>query len=297
MNPEISISIVNTNNIKQTIDCLRSVFKQSKNHRLEVFVVNNACTDGSSALIASEFPQVNQINNQKVEGFSTNNNQALSLSTGNYLMLLNDDTIVQESAFEHMHSFLENNLDVGVVGATLFNEDGSYQESGFYLPHPILDGFRPLLSWIRKIKIVSDEPLEVGRVCGACMMVRRDVINEVGLLDTDFDPIYSEEVDWCRRIKRAGWRIFLLPKAKVIHFGSQTMDREPLEKILRLYGKKALYYRKNHSSRGVWMFKISLWFSSLIKLVSWMMIFIFKKDIASKKIFSHYHICRNALSL
>ncbi len=295
MTPVLSISIINTNNKEQTLACLRSVYAHSNKIDLEVFVVDNACTDGSAEAIKSEFPQVKLILNKKMLGFSTNNNMVLSRAAGKYLMLLNDDTVVLEGALEQMLSFMDSHPESGAVGACLLNPDGTYQQSWDHPPHPLDDGLRPLSSWFRWYQ--KKEPSEVGSVGGACMIVRRKVLEKAGLLDTDFDPLYSEEVDWCHRIRKAGWKIFHLPDAKVLHYGSQTMDRAPLNKIERLYQKKALFYKKHHGHLSVWVYKLSLWISSVFKIVLWLLIYPFFRKKAKLKIRSHFHIARKAFFL
>lgn len=295
MTPDISISIINTNNKEQTLGCLRSVYTQSGSVKLEVFVVDNDCTDGSKEAIQDQFPQVNLIINQEMLGFSTNNNLVLSRAAGRYLMLLNDDTIVQEHAIASMLAFMDSHFDAGAVGACLLNPDGTYQNSWDFLPNPIDDGFRPFSTWLRRHQL--NKPTRVGSVSGACLMVRREVVELVGLLDTDFDPLYSEEVDWCYRIRKAGWEVYHLPQAKVIHFGSQTMDRMPLYKLERLYEKKALYYKKHHGFITVWVFKISLLSSSIIKLFLWALFLPLSREKSTNKIRSHFHIIKKSIRL
>jgi len=225
----------------------------------------------------------------------TNNNKAFSLAAGDFVMMLNDDTIVQSGAFQHMLKFVISNPEVGAVGAYLLNPDGSKQQSWDIPPNPLDDGLRPLSTFFRYRKKRNRSPIEVGSVGGACMMVRRETVEQVGMLDTDFDPIYSEEVDYCHRIRRAGWSIFHIPQAKVIHFGSQTMDRAPLNKIERLYEKKALFYKKHHGLVGLWAYKFSLWFFTVIKLLGWIFMFPINYENGRMKIRSHFHIAKKAL--
>ena len=141
---------------------------------------------------------------------------------GRHLMLLNDDTVILDDALRTMVRFLDDHPDAGAVGASLQNGDGSFQAARLF-PHPVLEGILPATNWVRPPS--NADPLQVDSVCGAALMVRREIIEQVGVLDTRFDPIYSEEVDWCYRIKKAGWKIYSLPDAKVIHYGSQTMNR------------------------------------------------------------------------
>ena len=297
MQPDLSVSIINTNNREQTLDCLRSVFANTHRVSLEVFVVDNACTDGSAQAIATGFPQVRLIRNDVRKGFSTNNNLALSQATGCYLMLLNDDTAVQDGAFDHMVAFMDEHPEAGALGANLLNPDGTRQQACDYPPQPLYDALRPLSTWLRPLRCDSHEPSEVGSVCGACMLVRREAADQVGVLDTDFDPLYSEEVEWCHRIRQAGWNIYHLPQAKVIHYGSQTMNRAPLHKLEKLYEKKALFFRKHYGSRAVWTFKVALLVSSAAKMLGWMLAYPVRRQAAAAKIMAHRHVMTRALFL
>lgn len=298
MIPDLSISIIDTNNREQTLQCLRSVFAKTHGLSLEIFVVDNACTDGSAEAIAAEFPHVRLIHNQVRKGFSTNNNLALSQATGRYLMLLNDDTVVQDGAFNQMVTFMDQHPEVGAVGANLLNPDGSrQQEACDYPPQPLYDALRPFSTWLRPLRCNPHQPTHVGSVCGACMLVRREAADRVGLLDTDFDPLYSEEVEWCHRIRQAGWKIYHVPQARVIHYGGQTMNRAPLRKLEKLYEKKALYFRKHHGSGGLWTFKVALFACSLAKMLGWMLTYPLRRQVAAAKIIAHRHIMTRALFL
>ena len=295
--PDLSISIINTDNRDQTLDCLRSVFTNTHRITLEVFVVDNASTDGSAEAIMAEFPQIKLIQNSERLGFSTNNNLALSLATGRHLMLLNDDTVVQEGAFDHMVAFMDDHPDAGAVGANLLNPDGTRQPACDYPPRPLYDALRPFSTWLRPLHCDISRPTEVGSVCGACMLVRREAADKVGLLDTDFDPLYSEEVEWCHRIRQAGWKIYHLPQAKVIHYGSQTMNRAPLHKLEKLYEKKALFFRKHYGPGAVWMFKVALLMASMIKMSAWTLAYPFRRHEAATKLAAHRHVMTRALFL
>lgn len=297
MIPDLSISIIDTNNCEQTLQCLHSIFANTHRVSLEIFVVDNACTDGSAEAIAAEFPQVKLIRNQVRKGFSTNNNLVLSQATGRYLMLLNDDTIVQNGAFDHMVAFMDEHPEAGAVGANLLNPDGTHQLSCDYTPQALYDALRPFSTWLRPLRCNPHHPTEVGNVCGACMLVRRKTAEQVGLLDPDFDPLYSEEEDWCYRIRQAGWKIYHLPQAKVIHYGSQTMNRAPLHKLEKLYEKKTLFFRKHYGFGAVWTFKATLLISSMIKVLAWTLVYPLRRQVAAPKIVVHRHVMKWALLL
>jgi len=297
MVPDLSISIIDTDNREQTLQCLRSVFANTHHAKLEVFVVDNACTDGSAEAIIAEFPQVKLIRNPVRQGFSTNNNLALSQATGRYLMLLNDDTVVLDRALDRLVAFMDEHLDVGAAGANLLNPDGTRQQAFDHPPQALYEALRPFSTWLRPLPSDPHRPCEVGAVCGACMLVRRQTVTQVGLLDTDFDPLYSEEVEWCHRIRQAGWKVFHVPQARVIHYGSQTMNRAPLHKLDMLYAKKALFFRKHHGPTALWAFKMGLFVCSLIKMLGWVLAYPLKRRLAADKLVAHGHIMVRSLFL
>lgn len=295
--PDITISIINTNNRQMTLDCLRSVFANTHQATLEVYVVDNACTDGSAEAIQAEFPQVHLIRNERKLGFSTNNNLVFSRATGRYLMLLNDDTVVHDGAFDQMVAFMDAHPEAGACGANLLNPDGTRQQACNYSPHPIFDALRPLSTWLRPMRCDPRQPSEVDCVGGACMVVRCETAEQVGLLDAEFDPLYSEEIEWCHRIRQAGWKIYHLPQAKVVHYGSQTMNRVPLHRLEKLYEKKTLFFRKHYGLAAVWIFKVTLFVSHVAKMLVWILAYPLLSRTASSKIVAHWHVVKRALFL
>lgn len=298
MQPDLSVSIINDNNREITLDCLRSLFAHATRATLEVFVVDNASMDGSAEAIRNEFPQVTLIRNETRLGFSTNNNLVLTQACGRYLMLLNDDTIVLPGALDHIVAYLDENPGVGAVGGYLLNPDMTFQGGYDYDLHPIHEALRPLSDWLGRRTIREQSaPVEVDWVCGACMAVRREVMDQVGLLDTAFDPLYTEETDWCYRIRRAGWRIVLLPQARVVHLGGQTMNRTPLYKVELLRRHQALYFRKHRGRFSFWVFKVFLFMSSLAKLFVWLTCYPFGGAVAEERVRVHWHTTKVAFSL
>ena len=298
--PDISISIINTNNRELVLQCLRSVAATASEMHLEIFVVNNACQDGSAQAIASQFPQVQMIENAAMLGFSTNNNLAFARSTGRYWMLLNDDTIVQPGAFQAMVKFMDAHPEAAVVGANLFNPDGSWQLCYGREPNPIYEGLRPLSEMLFPIMPQSGQAVEVAEVCGACMMVRSAFVEKVGVLDTQFDPLYSEEVDWCMRFRKAGWKVYHLPEARVIHLGGVTMKRASMRRFERIYEKKALFFRKHFGPGAVLAYKVTLFLSNLGKSLLWGTRYIFSRQSRPEiieEVQAHWNLTRRALFL
>lgn len=243
---------------------------------LEVFLVDNDSSDGTADEVRVRYPQVKIIHNAVRQGFSTNNNTVLAQGAGRYLMLLNDDTVILGDALAILVRFLDDNPRAGAAGAALQNADGSFQAAFARFPHPILEGIRPATNWVRAPAQMT--PIEVDSVCGAALIVRREILDQVGGLDTAFDPIYSEEVDWCYRIKQAGWKVYSLPAARVVHYGSQTMNRAVPRKYQLLLSHKLLYFRKHHGRLGATAYRLSLGAATLAKVAWWSMVAIGSPD-------------------
>lgn len=297
MQPDISISIINTNNRQMVLDCLGSVFQTKGQLNLEIFVVCNACRDGSQEAIRKNFPDVKIIEHDEMLGFSTNNNLAFNQSTGRYLMLLNDDTIVLPGAFQEMVAFADDHPEAGVVGACLVGPDQAPQKSYDFSPNPFYDGLQPISELLIPLPGAHGKPLEVENVGGACMLVRASAAKKIGYLDTRFDPLYSEEVDWCFRFRKAGWKIFHLPQARVIHLGGATMSRIPVKRYERIFEKKALFFRKHYGKGVVAVYKVCLLLMNIIKSFAWTVMWALGRKSAGDEMKIHWHMVRRALFL
>lgn len=269
MPPDLTLSIISANNLAQLLPCLRSAFNSTHDVTLEVYVVDNASNDGTAAVVRAEFPQVKIIRNETRLGFSTNNNTVLRRGRGRYLMLLNDDTVILDDALDRMVAFMDAHPEAGAVGSYLLNPDGTFQPAFARFPHPIVEALWPASNWSHRLIKKPSQPFEVDSVCGAAMLVRRHVIEQVGILDTAFDPIYSEEVDWCYRIKQAGWKIYTLPQAQIVHYGSQTMNRVVPRKYELLLSHKLLFFHKHMGRFTAETYRLTLGLSTSFKLLAW----------------------------
>jgi GT2 family glycosyltransferase len=294
--PDITISIINTNNREMTLQCLEAVFGTAGDLNLQVIVVNNASKDGSTTAIQERFPCVEIIEQEYMSGFSTNNNLAFARANGKYLLMLNDDTIVHQDAFQKMVYFLETHPEAGAIGPKLLNEDGSWQVSFGYKPNPVYEGLSPLLDYVRPRK-PTERPLAVENVSGACMLVRAEIAREIGYLDTRFDPIYSEEIDWCYRMITAGIKIYYLPDAVVTHLGGSTMDRESTQRLIWIFEKKAVFFRKHYRKSSVFIYKASLMVGTLIKLIYWATQWGAKRNDDPDKLVAHWKLLKRSLSM
>jgi N-acetylglucosaminyl-diphospho-decaprenol L-rhamnosyltransferase len=299
MQPDVTISIISANNLGLLLPCLHSVFDNKHSITLEVYLVDNASMDGSASAVAATFPQVRVIRNQARQGFSTNNNLVLNRGLGRYLMLLNDDTLVLDDALDQIVEFMDEHPQVGAVGSFLLNADSSFQPAFSRIPHPFIEAIWPATNWSYRSSRQATEPFEVDSVCGAAMMVRRQVVEQVGGLDVAFDPIYSEEVDWCYRIKQAGWQIYALPQARIVHFGSQTMSHIVPRMYELLLSHKTLFFRKHRGPLAASVYKLTLGLSTTVKLVAWTLMTLLQQDrqASKEKMQLHWYLLKRIHSL
>jgi hypothetical protein len=221
--------------------------------KIEVWVVDNGSSDGSVRAVREKYPIVFLIENEKNLGFAKAVNQGLQKASGRYVLLLNPDTQVRNGAIEGLVSFMDAHPKVGLAGVQLLNSDGSKQNSIANFPSLATELLnKSLLRWLFPKKYPSKrrnyvEPIEVDSVIGACMMVRRDAINQVGLLDEDYF-LFLEETDWCYRMKRAGWKVYHIPHAEVFH--SQGKSTEAVRKRARIefYRSRYDFFKKNRGN-------------------------------------------------
>lgn len=246
----LSVIIVSWNTREYLLPCLESIFKKEGGISQEVIVVDNGSQDGSREEVKKKFPFVHLIENKKNLGFAKAANQGLEKASGKYLLLLNPDTQVKHGAIERLVSFMESHPEVGVVGGQLLNSDGSRQNSIANFPSLATELFnKNLLRWFFPTRFPGKErdylePIEVDSVIGACMMVRRDVLEQVGSFDEDYF-LFLEETDWCYRIKRKGWKVFHLPQAEIIHFQGKSAENEMAKAKIEYYHSRYLFFKKH----------------------------------------------------
>lgn len=251
---DISIIIINWNTRQMLLDCIASIYETVRKTSFELFVVDNGSADGSVDAVERYFPSVKVIANNSNEGFARANNYALRIMHGRYAVLLNSDTLAREGSIERLISFMDSHSDVGICGSQLLNPDGSKQTSYGRFPtiisefasKGILRFFAP--NAYRNLFTFKygkgERPLSVDFINGACMVVRREAIAQVGLLDEDYFFFY-EEIDWCRRIKDAGWLVYNVPDAAIVHFGGVSTKELSLRARAESWRSRYLYFKKS----------------------------------------------------
>jgi GT2 family glycosyltransferase len=240
---------------------------------VEAIVVDNASSDDTLHMLQVEFPAVKTIQNKSNEGFTRPINQALRQSQGWYLLVLNPDTIILPGALNELVNYMDDHPDVGICGPKVLNRDGSLQKAckrGVSTPWAAFSYFSGLSSLFPHSKLFGgyllnyldeDAINEVDGVSGSCMLIRRQVVEDVGMFDERFFA-YQEDADYCFQVKMAGWKVVYVPSAQITHFGGQGGSRvQPYRSIIEWHRSYYLYYRKNLASDYFFLFN---WFYYLL---------------------------------
>jgi len=257
---DLTIVIVNYN-VKEFLEqAIISIKKSCKHIEYELFVVDNASNDGSVDLIRKKYPEVKLIANSENKGFSTANNQAIKQAQGEYILLINPDTIVQEDTFSVLLNFFKNHPECGMVGCKILNPDGSLQlacRRSFPTPWIAFTKIIGLSKLFPNSKIFGrynltylnpDATYEVEAISGSFMFFRQQIINEIGYLDESFF-MYGEDLDWCFRIRESGWKIYYLPETKIIHFKGESSKKSDIDLIIQFYRAMKLFVEKHYHNR------------------------------------------------
>jgi len=268
---KLSIVIVNYN-VKHFLEqCLHSVEKACKDIETEIFVVDNNSVDGSAGMIIHKFPNVKLINNKKNLGFSKANNQAMRKASGEYILLLNPDTVVDENTFVKVIAFMDEHPEAGGLGVKIIDGKGKFlPESKRGLPTPWVAFYKifGLSTLFPKSKVFGkyhlsyldkDEIHEIDILAGAFMLMRKSVLDEVGLLDEDFF-MYGEDIDLSYRITKGGYKNYYFPETTIIHYKGESTKKGSLNYVRMFYNAMIIFARKHFSKQyaGLFSFFIHL---------------------------------------
>lgn len=273
---KLSVVIVNYN-VKHFIEqCLFSVLKASENITCEVFVVDNNSVDGSVTLIKEKFPQVTLIENKANTGFSVANNQALRLAKGEYVLLLNPDTVIQEDTFTKIIAFMDTNPQAGGLGVKMLDGQGNFApESKRGLPTPSV-AFYKMFGFARlfpKSKLFGkyhltylpeDQLNEIDVISGAFMLIRKSVLDKIGLLDETFF-MYGEDIDLSYRITKEGFKNYYFPDTQIIHYKGESTKRSSLNYVVIFYKAMAIFSKKHFSGSNAFWFNFLIHFAIVLK--------------------------------
>lgn len=272
---DLAIIIVSWNVKELLAACLRSVAADlaQSDFSAKVWVVDNASGDGSAEIVRRDFPEVKLIASDENLGFAGGNNAALraigfetsrnDLPLPDAVLLLNPDTVIHAGALQAVVNFLQHHPQVGVAGTRLIYGDGTFQHSAFAFPGlwQLAIELLPLPGRLVESRLNGrypremyerGEPFAIGHPLGAAMAVRREAIQQVGLLDERYQ-MYVEEVDWSKRIVAAGWAAYCVPDAVITHYGGQSSGQVKMGSLLNLWRSRYQFYRKHYTPPTVWL--------------------------------------------
>lgn len=262
---KLSVIIVNYNVQAFLEQCLRTVFQALEGIDGEVFVVDNQSTDGSTAMVQQEFPQVRLVANTENVGFSRANNQAIRMSRGEYVLLLNPDTVVGEDVFRQVIAFLDAHPKAGGLGVKMIDGTGRFlPESKRGLPTPTVAFFKimglsrlfphsRLFGRYHLGHLPENETARIEILSGACMFLRKRMLDEVGLLDESFF-MYGEDIDLSYRITLGGYENWYFPAAPIIHYKGESTKKSSVNYVFVFYNAMAIFARKHFTRRGPQLF-------------------------------------------
>lgn len=272
---DVSIIIVSWNTCDVLKNCLNSILRETQSHSYQIIVIDNDSKDGTQAMIRSNFPQIHLIENRENRGFAAANNQGLRVAQGRYCLLLNPDTLVLDGAIDKIIEYADHHPEYAVVGCQVMEDENKVQQTccqfhsalntliwlsglSYLFPESRVFG-RERMGWWKR-----DTEKEVDVVSGMFMLVRREAIEQVGLLDEDYF-IYAEEVDWCFRFWKAGWKCVFAPVARILHLdgGGKSTSQVSVRMYVQQQKSILIFKRKN---LGFFSWAISKWIYILAML-------------------------------
>ena len=270
---KLSIVIICWNDLKVIKDCLESIYRETARIPFEVIVSDNGSTDGSLDVIRERFPQARVVENGANLGFARGNNSGINAAHGEYVLILNPDTLIHDRALEKLVDYADQHPDAGAFGCRVLNPDGSYQNPA--RPLPTLRGALISALYLRGLAKLSDAfesdlyydwdgrtERTVGFQSGCCVMVRRDLLTRIGGFDERFF-YHFEETDLCCRIWKSGSKVLFFPGAEITHLGGQSVGRFPIRFALETYRSRYRYFYKHFGESGAvrvrWISLLDLW--------------------------------------
>jgi O-antigen biosynthesis protein len=267
----ISVIIVSYNVRFFLEQCLKSVYRAGRDIPMEVFVVDNNSADGSCVMVRNQFPDVILIENHENTGFSKANNQAMRIAKGEFQLILNPDTVVEESTFQKILEFMDRNPDAGALGVRMIDGKGTFlPESKRALPTPWVSfykvfGLAALFPRSRRFGqyhlgyLPQDEVNPVDILPGAFMLIRKSVLDRIGYFDESFF-MYGEDIDLSYRIRLAGFQNYYFPETTIIHYKGESTKKASINYVLMFYQAMIIFATKHFSKSN------ARWFSFFIRL-------------------------------
>jgi len=286
---DVSVCIVTLKARDLLRDCLLSLYEHTYLN-FEIIVVDNGSNDGVVRMLEDEFPEVCLIQNDHNAGYTRPMNQALRQANGRYLLQLNPDTLMLSKALDNLAAFMDDNPDVGISGPKVLNRDLTLQKPcrrGESTPWAVITYFTGMAALFPEKEVFGqylmsykdeNETHPVAGVAGSCMLIRREVIDQIGYLDERYFA-YQEDADYCLSARRAGWQVYYVPAAQIIHYGGLGGSRhQPYHSVYHWHHSYFLYYRKNLAKDYFFLFNWFFYLAMLVKLVFALLSNLFRKE-------------------
>jgi len=263
---DISAVIISWNTKDLLIECIKSLIAETRNHTIEIIVVDNASADGSPEEVRSQFPDIKLICNDSNLGFAKANNIGIRQSNGRYVCIINSDIKAVDGCLDRLCAYMEQEPAIGMIGPVTVNEDFSIRYNCRRFPslwncfteslflHKIFPGIT-CFSGRALAKESYSKTHDADTLSGCFLMVRRTALETVGLLDERFF-FYGEDVDWCLRFYQAGWRVVFHPEAKAIHYGGASTAAEPVKYHVQMEKSDLQYWNKHFNHAIILFYKI-----------------------------------------
>lgn len=289
-NLELSICIVGINAFDYLQKCLESISSSKIDVQYEIIYVDNHSSEEGIDQIQGQFPGLVIIRNTQNDGFARANNQGIRIAKGRFILLLNPDTIVDKNAIQNMLDYLRQNPETGIVGPKVLNSDGTFQphcKRGEARPWEVICYFSRLSRLFPRNPFFSgylqghlDENLthSVPSISGCCMLIRKEVIDQIGLLDERFFA-YQEDTDYCVRARKAGWNVTYYPSAQIVHFGGKGgAGVQPYKTTYEWHRSYFLYYKKHLARDYFFLINWIFYFLMFLKLITAFIVNFLRKE-------------------
>ncbi len=289
---DVSVIIPSWNAKSYLRDCIKSIYTETNNCRIEIIVVDNASTDGSPEMVKAYFPHIKLIINKENLGFAKGCNIGMRQANGKYVVIVNSDVILEKECIDRMFKYMEKHSEIGILGPKILGQDGMVQRScmGFptlwntfcralaldtIFPRSKLFGGQLMTYWshnsIRSVDIIN----------GCFWMVRQEALKRVGLLDESFF-MYSEDKDWCKRFANAGWEVVFFPDAEAVHYGGASSSNAPIRFYIEMLRSNLQYWKKHHS-RIAWVgYMLITLFHHVVRILGQVFTYVIKPSKSSQ---------------
>jgi GT2 family glycosyltransferase/glycosyltransferase involved in cell wall biosynthesis len=315
---DLSIIIVNWNTKDFLDKCLDSIFSRKWQFSYETFVVDNNSSDGSVTMLSTKYPEVITIENTINHGFARANNQVIGMCKGRYILLLNPDTILEPNSLDKLYEFMESHENVGIVGPLMYNDTGVLKP--VYKKFPSLWYIFQKLSFLdllfnfisettlKRLKkiypsffMVDDDTRirKVPHLTGACLLARREVVEDIGYLDERY-YMYFEDLDWCYRATLSGWKVVYNPKARIVHFEGQSASQNTKKIVFESYESILQFFLKYKSKSTIPFLKSIFLLGSIFRLPIWFFVLMTiknKRREAINRIGAYWHVIKSSVNM